>query len=155
MNSGRHTTDALDEILQAAKPEDLGMFLKENGRKLIDGDRPFSAYMRERLRKKDLRQQDVFLAADIPEGYGYKLISEEKHTRQRDVLLRLCLGASFSLLETQRALKIYGMSPLYSKVPRDAVFIIAFNTGINEIAAVDEMLLSHGMEPLKTCGTAD
>ena len=49
----------------------------------------------------------VFLKADIPERYGYKLLSGEKHTKQRDVILRICYAAEFTLKETQRALRKY------------------------------------------------
>ena len=107
--------------------------------------------MRSMFKRKGIKQQDVFLAADISEGYGYKLIAEEKRTRQRDLILRLCLASGFSLEETQRALKIYGMAPLYPRMRRDAVLIVAINTGNYEIAIVDEMLAKHGMEPLYSC----
>ena len=66
-------------------------------------------------------------AADIPERYGYKLISEEKRTKQRDIILRLCYAAHFTLEETQKALKMYDMPMLYSKVKRDALLMIVFN----------------------------
>lgn len=36
------------------------------------------------------------MKADIPERYGYKLLSGEKHTRQRDVILRICYAAGLS-----------------------------------------------------------
>ena len=48
-----------------------------------------------KFKEKGILQQDVFLAADLPERYGYKLISEQKHTTQRDTILRLCLAARF------------------------------------------------------------
>ena len=34
------------------------------------------------------------VAAGVPERYGYKLISGEKHTIQRDVILRLCIESN-------------------------------------------------------------
>ena len=104
--------------------------------------------MRKRIRDKNLKQQDVFIASDIPERYGYKLIAEDKHTINRDIIIRLCLGAQFSLKEVQRALKLYGMSPLYARIPRDAVLIIAFNSRLYEMAEVDSLLEQHNMEPL-------
>lgn len=145
------TTGTLTSILTSAHPEQLGDFLEENKESLIRSDRPFAAFMRERIRAKGLKQQDVFLAADISEGYGYKLISEEKHTRQRDVILRLCLAAGFSFKEAQKALKLNGMTPLYAKIPRDSVFIIALNNGIRDTGRVDGMLAEYGFEPLYIC----
>ena len=63
-------------------------YLKEHADSILRSDRPFSKYMRAVIRKKGLKQRDVFLWADIPERYGYKLISEEKRTRQRESVMR-------------------------------------------------------------------
>ena len=145
------TTGSLTELLQKAKPSDISSFLEENAESLLQGEKPFAAYMRERFHEKKLRRQDVFLQADIPEGYGYKLISEEKHTVQRDVILRICLAGQFSLQETQTALRLYGMTPLYAKIPRDAVLIVAINQHTYEMEAIDAMLQEQGMKPLYCC----
>ena len=118
------TTNALTNILKKTKPDSIGEYVKANAEDVFTQENPFSTYMRECVREKGLRFQEIFLRADLSEGYGYKLISGEKHTRQRDTILKLCLGAGFSLQETQRALKIYGMSPLYARFPRDAVFFL-------------------------------
>ena len=149
------TTGTLTEILTKTEPGQAGQFLQEYEDELFTDKRPFAAYMRSLFKKKGLCRQDVFLAADISEGYGYKLISEEKHTRQRDVILRLCLGAQMTLSEVQRALRLYGMAPLYPRIKRDAVLIIAINTGIIETEKVDQMLEGYGMEPLHFCNTAE
>lgn len=155
MNVEEKTTGTLTSILSSAHPQQLAEFLEENRDSLISGARPFAAFMRERIREKGLKQQDVFLTADISEGYGYKLISEEKHTLQRDVILRLCLAAGFSYNETQKALKLYGMPPLYAKIPRDSVFIIAANNGLRDLSVVDEMLREHGFDPLYPCSSGE
>ena len=115
---------------------------------MLTQKKPFAAFMREKFREKSISQQRVFLAADISENYGYKLIAEEKHTRQRDTILRLCLAAEFSLEEAQKALRTYNMPILYPRVPRDAVFIIAFNRKIYDIHKVDILLTEHNMPPL-------
>lgn len=148
----KSTTDHLNEILKSASPEDLPRFLHENREKLLPADKPFAAYMRSQFKKAGRRQQDIFLAGDIPERYGYKIISEEKHTRQRDCILRICFGARFRLKQTQHALRIYGMAPLYAKDPRDAALIIAFHRHIYEISKINEVLLQYGLEPLRYCG---
>ena len=145
------TTGILQNVLNQAKPDEIKSYLETYADSLAPDSRPFSTYMRTLLKEKNIRQQDVFLAADISEGYGYKLISEEKHTRQRDVILRLCFGGHFSLLETQRALRLYGMSPLYPRVTRDAALIVAINNGIYETGDVDALLLENALEPLYPC----
>lgn len=145
----KKTTDTLTKILKKTDPEHVGDYFKEQQGELLTGNKPFSAYMRDCIRRKKLRLQDIFLRADISEGYGYKLISGEKHTRQRDLILKLCLGAGFSLEETQRALKIYGMSPLYARFPRDAVLITAISSGKTDLACVNRLLRQNNQAVLK------
>ena len=94
------------------------------------------------------------MKAEIPERYGYKLLSGEKRTRQRDVILRICYAAEFSLKETQRALKKYRLPELYAKVPRDALLMIAFNEGLG-ILEVNDLLKENKMDPLRTSGIQD
>ncbi len=145
------TTEKLNELLKKTRPEDLEAYLENNKADIRDDAIPFSAFIREKFREKGIKQQDVFLASDIPEGYGYKLISGEKHTKQRDVILRMCFGAGFSLRETQQALRLYGMSPLYPRIPRDCVFIIAFNKKIYDVQEVDQLLKDYDFDTLYVC----
>ena len=104
------------------------------------------------LRNCFIRQQRVFLDGDIPERYGYKLLSGEKRTRQRDVILRICYATGLTLEETQRALKKYGMPELYAKVKRDAMLMIIFNEHPGSVYDVNSILEKNGMEPLKKTG---
>ncbi|MBQ7599651.1 MAG: hypothetical protein IJU57_03150 [Clostridia bacterium] len=145
------TTDNLTSVLKSTHPNELKEVFESHWEKIVSSEKPFSDYMKGLLKQRGLKQQDIFLAADISERYGYKLINEEKHTRQRDTIIRLCLAGKFTLLEAQRALKIYGMPSLYAKIPRDAVLIIAFNTGIYEISSVNSLLSENGLETLRPC----
>ena len=77
--------------LAALRPEELAGFLSRNADDLIRSEHPFTDYMREKCKEKGILQQDVFLAADLPDRYGYKLISEQKHTTQRDTM-NICEG---------------------------------------------------------------
>ncbi len=145
------TTESLNKVLKQTKPDKISEYLTKNASSMVDGEKTFYGYMLRILKKKGLKQQEVFINADISDRYGYKLIQEEKHTRQRDTILRLCFAGKFTLLEAQRALKIYGMPALYAKIPRDAVLIIAFNSGICEISSVNSLLTENGMDPLRPC----
>lgn len=133
--------------LAALQPEDLAGFLTRNASDLIHSEHPFADYMRVKLKEKGILQQDVFLAADLPERYGYKLISEQKHTARRDTILRLCIASRFDLRETDEALMLYGMPPLYERFPRDAALIMAFHRRINDIHTVDTLLRENGLSP--------
>lgn len=128
--------------------EMLPGFLKEQADNLLTGSRPFADYMRAKFKEKGVLQQYIFLAADISENYGYKLISEEKHTVQRDVIIRICLAAHFTLEETQEALTLYGMAPLYIRIPRDVVFLCVISHRLYDVHQVNEVLLRCGQQPL-------
>lgn len=122
---------------------------------MINESNSFFEYMKEIIKEKGLTQQQVFLFADIPERYGYKLLTGEKHTRQRDVILRICYAAELTLGETQRALKKYELPELYAKIPRDALLMIMFNERPGSIIEVNSYLKQNGMEPLRSSGLQD
>lgn len=136
------------DALATTPPDMLPEFLLVHADCLLTGPRPFSEYMRSKFREKGVLQQNIFLAADISENYGYKLISGEKHTVQRDIIIRICLASRFSLPETQEALVLYGMAPLYIRLPRDIVFLDAINHRLFDIHQVNDILLNCGQQPL-------
>ncbi len=132
------------------EPTLLPAFLEKHKKAMAGREQLFPEYMRMKFREKGILQQNVFLAADLPERYGYKLISGQKHTRQRDVILRICLAAEFSLEEVQEALNLYSMAPLHSRVPRDVIFFVAFQHRIYDIHEVDTMLRENDLPPFLT-----
>ena len=144
-------TEGLEAALEETRPGQLNTYFKENEEALLTGERPFGEYMRSLFKEKGLRQQDVFRAADIPETYGYRLINEERHTKRRDVILRICYGAHFSLKETQRALRLAGQEELYPRLKRDAALIVGINERM-KVDEVNEMLAAYGFEALRTVG---
>lgn len=153
--NSKKSTNELDKILEKTHIVQIEEYYTENKDSLRDEDRPFCQYMRKLIREKGIKQQEVFAAADIPERYGYKLISEEKRTKQRDIILRLCYAAHFTLEETQKALKMYDMPMLYSKVKRDALLMIVFNERPGGLVRINDLLESHGMEILRFSGMLD
>lgn len=142
-------TENYTQQLLRITPAEFSMFLKQHEAELICSKRPFTDYMRERFRQKEIQQQEAFIQADLPMSYGYKLISGEKHTRQRDTILRICLAAKFNLSQTQEALTLYGMSQLHYRIPRDMAFIVAINNRMFDIHSVDMFLHENGLLPLK------
>ena len=139
---------SLNEDLLSVRADELSDFLEQHREDWITSPHPFADYMRRKFREKGILQQNVFLAADLSENYGYKLIAEEKHTRQRDTILRLCLAARFLLEEVQEALILYGMAPLHGRFPRDAVLTVAVQNGIYDLCEVNRLLESCGQAPL-------
>lgn len=150
-----NTTDKLTEILRNSRPEGIDSIFAKYWAEITQDEKPFAAYMRTLLKAKGTKQAEAFIRADIPEHYGYWLISEERHTRQRDVILRLCFGGGLTLDETQKALKLYGLAPLYPKIARDAVLMVALNSSLHDVHDVDSLLKKHGMKLLEKCGAAE
>lgn len=54
-----------------------------------------------------------------------EILNMDSHTKNRDLIIRFCIVGRFTLDEINRALKLYGMSPLYAKDKRDACIIVA------------------------------
>lgn len=153
MNEKR--TSELENELKSTHVNEFAAYCKANYESMLCDATTFSVYCKELFKAKGMSQQTVFLKADIPERYGYKLLSGEKRTRQRDIILRICYAAEFSLEETQRALKKYEMPELYAKIPRDALLMIIFNERPGSILDVNEILQKNGMPPLRTSGLQD
>lgn len=148
-------TNELENTLGKTHLSDYDKYLKNNKDSMLSESNSFSTYVKELMNKNKIKQQEVFLKADVPERYGYKLLSGEKHTKQRDVIVRICYAAEFTLSETQRALRKYGMAELYAKDERDALIMIAFNERPGSIIDVNTMLKSHGLQPLRTSGVQE
>ncbi len=149
------STDELEKILGSTHINEVSAYLKSNEESIITNEYAFHEYISKLIKLKNLRKQDVFLAADVPEKYGYKLLSGEKHTKQRDVILRLCYASELTLEETQKALKLYRMPELYAKIPRDAMIMIAFNERPGSIIDVNSFLKNNGMEILRSSGVQE
>lgn len=143
-------TEELKKILGKTHPEDFSGFYEENKDSMSEAATAFHSYLKNILKKNGLTQQEAFLNADVPERYGYKLLTGEKHTKQRDVILRICFGADMTLEETQKALRKYGMPELYAKVPRDALLMTLFNERPHNIIEMNRFLMKNKMTPLKT-----
>lgn len=152
---GEKNTQELESVLGSTHSRDFELFCKNNKESLIDEKDAFSTYVKDLFRARGLTQQNVFLKADIPERYGYKILSGEKHTKQRDIILRICYAAGFTSEEMQKTLKKYKMPQLYPKIPRDALLMIIFNERSGSIEDVNALLKKNGLDPLRTSGLQD
>ena len=144
----------MDDILGKTHISDFDKFCVEQKGSMIRSKMHFGV-IKDLLKEKRITQQMVFLKADIPEKYGYKLLSGEKHTRQRDIILRICYAAELTLEQTQRALRKYEMPQLYAKIPRDAFLMLIFKERPGGIIEVNELLSKNGMEMLRTSGVQE
>ena len=149
METWEQTSRRLNNEAAHLHVEELAEFLAREQGNLLNSERPFAEYLRARLREKGRLWQEVFLAADLSENYGYKLVEEEKHTRRRDVILRLCLAAGLTAPEINEALILYGMAPLHARFPRDAVMLAAAHDGVRGAHELDALLREQGMPGIR------
>lgn len=141
-------TTELNSILKNTHPDQLRTFLKENSHYMADDKKAFYYYFKDVLDRKEIKLKDVYLYADVSESYGSKIITMEKHTKNRDLIIRLCMAGHFTWDETNRALKLYGMTELYARDKRDACLIVAINYRKYDINEVNDMLIEQGLEKL-------
>ncbi|MCQ2529039.1 MAG: hypothetical protein MJ108_08000 [Saccharofermentans sp.] len=141
-------TQDLDEILKGVKVDDLDELPKDITQYTERGDKAFYYYIKDVLDSKRIRMKDMYARADVSESYGSKIVSMVKHTKNRDLIIRLCLAGHFNVDETSRALKLYGYSPLYSKNKRDVIIIVAINNRCYQISEVNNMLIAAGFDTL-------
>lgn len=141
-------TYELDELLKSMKPEQLDEYYKKNTKYLADAEKSFYYYFKDVVDSKNIQLKDVYLMANVSESYGSKLVTMEKHTKNRDMIIRLCVAGHFHIDEINRALKLYGMSPLYSKDKRDACIIVSINNRTYDLYKINELLESKGLKQL-------
>lgn len=149
------TLNRLEERLLEVHMDGIMQFFEDNKEDFIDDEYAFAKYMRLKFKEKGVSQQDVFLYADIPERYGYKLISLQKRTKQRDIILRICYSAKFTIEETQMALRLYDMPELHAEFPRDAMIMVVLKDRPGDIIEVNTLLRGNGVKPLRSSGTMD
>lgn len=138
-------TEHLLNTLQNISPSEVKDYLQEQFK---GGEPSFSGYIDSLLERKNLKRQDVLIRANLPQKYGYKLLTGESHTTDRDKILRICFSMEMTLKETQRALNLYGMNELYPKIKRDVLLIVALGQKIFDIDQVNELLKTGGEAPL-------
>ena len=137
---GQTTTERLDHALKSTHPSELGRFFKENKDSMApDDSRPFYRYFVARLKEKGIQQDTLFSSLGLT-NYAGRIIRYEKHSKNRDLILGLCIGAHFSLPEINRALKLYEMPPLYARVKRDAIIISAISDNRYELDRINQLL---------------
>lgn len=141
-------TDKLDNILKSASPDQLDNIINDNWDDLLDDDREFTKFMRDIIKRNGISWKDVYIAAGVSEDYGQEVIAMRKHTKNRDLIIRFCMGMHLNLEETKHALKLYGMQELYSRDLRDMVIISAIHNRRFDPAEVDEMLIQQGLKKI-------
>ncbi len=140
-------TNELNKLLENMKPDEIDEYIKKNRKYLAEG-KAFYYYVKDVLDSKSIKLKDVYIQAGVSDSYGGQIIRMEKHVKNRDLILRLCIAGHFNWDETNRALKLYGLNELYAKDPRDACLILEINNRVFDIDKINEDLAEHGFSPL-------
>lgn len=141
-------TDEMDKLLENATIEDFDDYYNRNKQYLKDDKKAFYHYYTDVVREKGLKLKDIYINADVSESFGGQIVRQEKGTKNRDLIIRLCMAAHFSLEETNRALKLYGFNELYSKISRDALILLAIKGRRFDLYELNDLLREKGYEPL-------
>lgn len=155
------STDELDAQLRNTTPDCMDKYYKENRYYIAETSKAFTYYMKDVIDKKNLAfchsklyYKDIYSFAGVSESYGEKILNMEKHTKNRDLIIRFCVAGRFQLNEINTALKLYGMKPLYAKDKRDACIIVAINNRKYDLAAADPLVVGSTIEMLRSAAIA-
>ena len=131
MSEERLTEELLERLLASSTPEAY-----------LDGgltvDRELPDYLHELLAAKGLKRADVVRASGLNGTFVYDVFAG-KSRLGRDHALMLAFGLGCDLRETQRLLRLDGVSELWPKLRRDAVIIWCVEHGFTRSQADDEL----------------
>ena len=127
----RLTEELLERLLAAQTPE---VYLDQG----LTIDRELSDYLHELLVAKGLKRADVVRASGLNGTFVYDVFAG-KSRLGRDHALMLAFGLGCDLRETQRLLRLDGVSELWPKVRRDAILIWCVKQGFTRSQADDEL----------------
>ena len=97
------STKELADILGKTHLSEFDQYCKDHKESMKAGKDMFSIYIKNILSEKGMTQQAVFLKADIPERYGYKLLSgEAERCHSADLLC----GGTVSGRDTESTAKL-------------------------------------------------
>lgn len=136
----------LNQILRQTGLETLDQYIRQ----YTDSDSNLlvSDYMTDIILHKGLRKKAVISRSGVSENLGYKLLNGTKTTTDRDKIIGLCIGAGMTVEETNRALVMARLGPLYCRSARDAVLTVGLQCGISSVIEMNELLGSRGFRLL-------
>lgn len=137
----KKTTELLNELNRTSN---IDKYLKDNRDSLIDCT--LANYLCKVFEERGLAKADVIRNSDVNEIYGYQILGG-KRIPSRDKTICLCIGAEFSVDDTNLTLKVGGYAPLYAKSPRDSIIIYGIQKSYT-VWQINEELFSHQLETL-------
>jgi hypothetical protein len=126
------TEDLLARLLSSSTPEE---YLREPGAIV---DRSLASYVTDLLRSRGLKRADVVRASGLNGTFVYDIFAG-KSKPGRDHAIMLAVGLGCNLRETQRLLRLAGVSELWPKVRRDAIIIWCIQHRYDRFQIDDEL----------------
>lgn len=127
----RLTEDLLVRLLESAS---LDEYLSESE----VADRSLSEYLKEMLDVHGLKRADVVRASGINATVVYDIFAG-KSNPGRDHAIMLAFGLQCDIAQTQRLLRMAGVSELWCKIRRDAIILWSIKQGSSRAEADDEL----------------
>ena len=115
------TDELLDRLLSSDTPEAYLTRMRPVKQTLPE-------YLDSLLAEKGVKKSKVIEEAGLNKTFGYQIF-EGTRTPGRDNAIMLALGMRCTLRETQRLLKLDGLSELWCKNRRDAIIIFCIEHG--------------------------
>ena len=128
----RLTEDLLEHLLGASSPE---AYLDAEG---IEGNREFVDYLFERLEERGGKRAAVVRESGLNPTVVYDIFQGKSHPGREHAIM-LAFGLRCDLRQTQRLLRLAGVSELWCKQRRDAILIWCIDHGYTREQTDDEL----------------
>lgn len=133
------TEELLARLLRS---KDLRHYLDENAPQ----ERSLPDYLRELLDERGLRRADVVRRSGLNPTVVYDIFAG-KSRPGRDNAIMLAFGLGLDVRDTQRLLRMAGVSELWVKIRRDAIILWCIENGLDR-AQTDDQLYQLGEKTL-------
>lgn len=125
------TEDLLARLLAASSPQ---AYLDEE----LTLDRSLADYLKELLAYKNMKRADVVRASGLNATVVYDIFAGKSRPGRNNAIM-LAFGLNCTLCETQRLLRLAGVSELCPKMRRDAIIIWCLDRSLTRVACDDEL----------------
>ena len=141
-SSGSNQPNINPEILHLMKSGQVPFpFLKDYIKELQQPDYPmdFVAFMDQMIDESGMDRKTIIARSGLSESLGYKYLSGQKKTTERDYILALCIALQLNFPQTQHALRCYGMPMLGAYDLRATIIRWGIEQGLDRYK-IDECL---------------
>ncbi len=139
------TTRSLSRVLQKARSdEEEESFVEAHA----GGYTELHTFLNDIMAKKGISVSELIAGSGINRNYIYNILNGQRKNPGRDKVLALCIGLGAGFADTNRALELVRLAPLYPRDERDIRIALALNRGVTKVTLVNLMLEEKGLPPL-------